>query len=225
MSANELQVKVQQYEDLIRTIAASAGYGNALLADCLRRLSLTLTVEFALAHPAENEAVSALLKQDRVSLLDCEAVQGLLAEDLKLVPPAGGWRLSQNREELELVFRSNGSTYSREMRRVFLGLPTNAALMNRRDVYALLLRLIETETVERVHLPGLIEFRRLGGRLEDLQPNDVGPYWRVMEHDMRRFQFAPMGINMLRQEHLGEIIEDFDPLGKKLNTFTRRALE
>ena len=72
-SAYELQVRVQQYEDLIRTITASVGYGNALLADCLRRLSLTLTVEFALAHPDKNEAIRALLRHDRVSLLDCAA--------------------------------------------------------------------------------------------------------------------------------------------------------
>ncbi len=65
----------------------------------------------------------------------------------------------------------------------------------------------------------------LGGRLEELDPNDIQPYWRVMERDMRKFQFPPLGIDMLRPEHLGSLVQGFDPHGKILNTFTRRALE
>ena len=76
-----------------------------------------------------------------------------------------------------------------------------------------------------MELSGLIEFRRLGGRLEDLDGNDVRPFLRVMEHDRRRFQFLPAGINMLRQEHLGQLRDEFDPQGKKVNGFTKRALE
>jgi len=61
LSAGDLQFRVQQYEDLVQTISGSRGYGNVLLADCLRRLSLTLLIEYALAHPSENEAIAEIL--------------------------------------------------------------------------------------------------------------------------------------------------------------------
>lgn len=111
------------------------------------------------------------------------------------------------------------------MGRIFLATPNTSALMSRPDVYALLFRIIETEAVERVHLSGLLEFWRLGGRLEDLRPNDVGPFLHVMEKDRRKFAFMPGGINMLRQEHLVQLKEAFGPGGKKINPFAKRALE
>ncbi|SPF54455.1 hypothetical protein SBA4_640016 [Candidatus Sulfopaludibacter sp. SbA4] len=225
MSAGDLQFRVQQYEDLVQTISGSRGYGNVLLADCLRRLSLTLLIEYALAHPSENEAIAEILKPGRTRLLDSPAVGTMLAEELNLVPPREAWHLSKSREEIEQVFRATGSTYAKENGRILLGLPSTSTLANRRDVYGVLLRVLESDMLECVHLPGLIEFRRLGGRLEDLDPNDIRPYWRVMERDMRRFQFPPFGINMLRPGHLGSLVQGFDPHGKKLNTFTRRALE
>jgi hypothetical protein len=79
--------------------------------------------------------------------------------------------------------------------------------------------------MERVHLSGLVEFRRLGGRLEDLNANDARTFLRVMEHDRRKFQFSPAGINMLRGEHLLYLMEAFDPHGKSISAFTKLALE
>jgi len=225
MSIADLRGRVRQYEDLIATVTGSPGYGNALLADCLRRLSLTLMVEYALGHPAENDAIGELLRTDRVRLLDCDTVQGMLSEELKIDRPPGGWRIVESRQQFDSLFQGGGTTYGKEMRRVFWAVPGTSALINKRDVYALLIRIVETETLERVELSGLIEFRRLGGRLEDLDGNDVRPFLRVMEHDRRRFQFLPAGINMLRQEHLGQLRDEFDPQGKKVNGFTKRALE
>ena len=224
-SADELRARVRQYEDLVRTVTSSPGYGNALLADCLRRLSLTLTVEFALAHPAENEAIGEILKSDRAALLDSIAVHGMLSEELKLPPPPGGWRLTDSRQDLDSVFQCNGTTYRKEMDRVFWSVPGTSALVTKCDVYALLFRIIGTEAVERVGLSGLVEFRRLGGRLEDLDPNDARTFMRVMERDMRKFRFPPAGISMLGGQHLLQLKEDFDPHGKRGGAFAKLALE
>lgn len=129
------------------------------------------------------------------------------------------------REEIEFVFRAGGATYNEQASRILFGLPNTTDLMKRRDVFGVLLRAILSDALECVHLPGLIEFRRLGGHLEDLQPNNVGPYLHVMERDMRRFQFSPLGINMLRQEHLTSIRDGFDPHGRRADTFIRQAME
>lgn len=90
VSAGELRVRVRQYEDLLTTASGVPGYGNALIADCLRRLSLTLMVNFALAHPAESDVIREMLKSDRVDLLDCAAFHGMLSENLKLAAPLAG---------------------------------------------------------------------------------------------------------------------------------------
>jgi hypothetical protein len=224
LSQNDLDFKVRQSEDLLVTVAHSAGYGNVLLADCLRRLSQTRLIEYALGHPAESEALAAMLRR-RGRLLDSPVVASMLAEELKLDPPNNTWHLVDSREEIETVFQATGSPLRQENRRLLFGLPNTSDLMKKRDVPGLLLRLMESDSIECVHLPGLIEFQRLGGRLEDLRPNSVKPYLSVMEREMRRFQFAPIGINMLRQEHLTSLQAGFDPQGRKLNRFTRLALE
>jgi hypothetical protein len=224
LSQNDLEFKVRQYEDLLATVTHSAGYGNVLLADCLRRLSQTMLIEYALGHPAESEALAAMLRR-RGRLLDSPVVASMLAEELKLDPPNNTWHLVDSREEIETVFQATGSPLRQENRRLLFGLPNTADLMKQRDLPGLLLRVIESDSIECVHLPGLIEFQRLGGRLENLRPNSVQPYLSVMEHEMRQFQFAPIGINMLRQEHLTSLQVGFDPHGRKLNRFTRLALE
>lgn len=224
-SADELRARVRQYEDFVRTVAGSPGYGNALLADCLRRLSLTLTVEYALGHPAENETIGEILKSDRVALLDCDAVHGMLSEELKLVPPPGGWRLADNWQHWESVFQESGTTIRKETGRMILAIPDTSALVAKCDVYSVLIRIMETEAVERMELAGLVEFRRLGGRLEDLQPNDVGPFLRVMEGESRKFHFAPTGDHMLGQQHLANLMKRFNPHGERGAAFTKLALQ
>jgi hypothetical protein len=225
-SAGDLKFQVQQYEDLVRTVSEASGYGNVILADCLRRLSVTLIANYALAHPSDNTTIDDLLKASRPSLLDSTAVSTMLDEDLDLSAPEGSWHLSANRDQIDLVLHASGSSERNEFGRALLrGPSTNAALMTRRDTAALLVRLIETEVVRCVHLPGLVQFRRLGGRVEDLNPNDARPYMHLMEHDLYRFQFPPLGITVLGQEYIGELVARFGPNAKKPNAFTKRALE
>jgi hypothetical protein len=116
---DDLRFKVRQYEDLVRTATESGGYGNILLADCLRRLSLALPVRYGLAHPSEYAAVGNILEQERVRLLDCGAIGDMLMEELRLAPPSGGWHLAESREELDLIFRSDGSSLTNEAGRVY----------------------------------------------------------------------------------------------------------
>ena len=225
VSISDLRFGIQQYEDLVKTIADTSGYGNLILADCARRLSITLIIEYVLSHPSEVRAVSEMVNHDRARLLDSAAVGNTLAEELKLAPPSGSWHLLESTEEMDLVFRATGSSLAEQSGRLVLGTPSTAALIRRRDLAGVMLRLLESDAFECVHLPGLLEFRKLGGRPEDLDPGDVRKYLRVMERDMRRFQFPLLGINMLRLEHLIGITQGFDPSGNKVNTFTRRALE
>jgi hypothetical protein len=225
-SASELKFQVQQYEDLVRTVSRSSGYGNVILADCLRRLSLTLMANYAMAHPSDNVTIEDLLKSKGPSLLDSAAMTTMLAEELELNPPNGSWHLSTDRRQVDLVFNTSGSTYRNAIGSILIRrAPTNSAMMGRRDVAALLARVIETEAVASVHLPGLIQFRKLGGLIEDLDPNDVRPYMRLMQHDLYKFQFPPLGITMLGEEYLSELAAAFGPNAKKPNAFTKRALE
>jgi hypothetical protein len=225
-TADDLRARVWQYEDLVRSVAGSGGYGNALLADCLRRLSLTLLVEYELGHPTENQVVGELLRSGRANLLDSAAVEGLLSEEFKLTPPLGGWKLVENRAQLDSIYRSQGTTYLRSTERMLLVPPTTSALMKQRDVCTLLFRMIATEGVERVNLPGLVEFHKLGGRPEDLaNPNDTSAYLRLMGREMYRFKFPPLGITALSPTALVVLQEQFDPHGKVVKAFTRLALE
>jgi len=91
---SELRSKVGQYEDLIRTVTDSGGYGNVVLADTLRRLSSGLLGRYVTSHPSDYAVVGEILETNRIRLLDSPAVGGMLMEELELAPPSGKWHLS-----------------------------------------------------------------------------------------------------------------------------------
>jgi hypothetical protein len=133
----------------------------------------------------------------------------VLRDELGIQPPAGGWRLSAKREDLERVFHSAGSNFQDQMGRMLIGRPTVSTLTASRDVNGLLVRLIEDEAAERVTLAGFAEFLSKGGGFDDIRIDDVRPFLRVMKADRRRFQFAPLGINMLGAEQLDLMLRSF----------------
>jgi hypothetical protein len=225
-SAYDLRSRVHEYEALVGKAAEAGGYGNIVLADSLRRLSLTLLIEFVLAHPAEYATVSDLLAEGRVRLLDAPALTDMLTTDLGAAVPAGPLRLSTTKPgQLEALLRVVDPKVRDATGRLLWGLPASSALVSHRDGVGLVLRLVETYSLEHVNLSGFIEFWKQGGRLDDIQMYDVTPFLRVMEQKRRNFTCPPLGINMLRMEHLYALIHGFDGQGRKPSAFTMLALQ
>jgi hypothetical protein len=201
-NSDNLRFMVAQYEDMIRITTESGGYGNLVLADSLRRLSLSLLLRYAVTHPSEYEAVGDILEKDRVRLLDCPATGEMVTEELNLAPPSGKWHLSENREDLDLIFRTNGSNVRNETGRTLFDPPVPSKLIHQRDVNGLLHRLLTDDMFERVSLAALIEFLRRGGTLTDLKSFD-----RVMRKQVERFRFPPLGIDRVWVDHVEALIE------------------
>lgn len=64
---DDLRFKVRQYEDLIRTVTESGGYGNLVLADILLRISDSLLAYYAVIHPQDSGVARELFEKERVS--------------------------------------------------------------------------------------------------------------------------------------------------------------
>jgi hypothetical protein len=110
-SSSEFRARVWQLEDVSRSVSDAGGYGNLLLAEAARRLSLALVAGYAVRHGADHEVVGDLLSTSRrVRLLDCPAVSEMLKDELELTPPSGGWRLSESWDHLKVVLAADGST-------------------------------------------------------------------------------------------------------------------
>jgi len=96
-SPGELRARVEQYEALIKSVTGSAGYGNILLADCLRRLSLTLLATYEIRHPGDRP-VGEVLRLERVSILDSAAMDWPTTNQRRprAAPPANAASLGTN---------------------------------------------------------------------------------------------------------------------------------
>jgi hypothetical protein len=184
---SELRSKVGQYEDLIRTVTDSGGYGNLVLADTLRRLSSGLLGRYVTGHPSDYAVVGEILETNRIRLLDSPAVGGMLMEELGLAPPSGKWHLSESWDDLQAVASADGSSL-RTLSSDMLISPRPSSLVAKRDVTGLLSRLIAADGVDRMVLAGLIEFLRQSGQITDLRSFD-----RLMEKQKARFRFPPFG--------------------------------
>ena len=187
-SPSDLRFRVRQYEDLIRTVTEAGGYGNLVLADTARRLSLGLLSHYAVTHPSEYTAIGDLLADVRIRLLDCPATSDMIADELGLAPPSGSWHLSEKKEELTLIFGRDGSSFRSAGGSALLGLLSPSKMMSKRDVSALLYRLTEAEMLARCILPALVEFLKRGGSLANLES-----FNKVMEDQRTRYAFPPLG--------------------------------
>jgi hypothetical protein len=145
---DELRFQVNQYEDFVLTVTSSGGYGNLVLADSGRRLSLLVTSYFAVLHPSDRPEIAQLLGGRRVRLLECPATIDMIRQELNIAPPPGGWRISERRADLESILRSNGSTVAKEAGRLLISPPGPEKLLAKRDVNLLLMRLAYDEELE-----------------------------------------------------------------------------
>jgi hypothetical protein len=207
-SPGELRSKVGRYEDLVRTVTDSGGYGNLLLADTLRRLSVGLLVRYVMAHPSDYAVVGEILETNRVRLLDCAAVGNMLTEELKLAPPSGQWHLSESQKELELIFIADGSSLHEAGLGMLVGGPGPSSLIAKRDITALLSRLMATESTERMVLAGFLEFLKQGGTVADL-----GSFEHIMAKEKSRFQFPPLGVSdaTIRVGYIAALLKAYQP--------------
>jgi hypothetical protein len=200
----DLRLQVRQYEDLIRTVTDAGGYGNLVLADSARRLSLGMIGRYAATHPSEYATIGDLLADVRIRLLDCPATSDMIADELGLAPPSGSWRLSEKQEELRLVFRSDGSSFREAGGRSLLGALAPSTMIGKRDVSGLLSRLMEDEMMARAILPALVEFLKRGGSLANLES-----FGTVMEDQGTRFAFPPLGEQRIYSDNIRELVNGF----------------
>ena len=200
----DLRLQVRQYEALIRTVTDAGGYGNLVLADSARRLSLGIIGRYAVTHPSEYATIGDLLTDVRVHLLDCPATSEMIADELGLAAPSGSWHLSEKEEELGLVFRSDGSSFREAGGRSLLGALTPSTMMGKRDVSGLLSRLMESEMMARAILPAVVEFLKRGGSLANLESFNT-----VMEDQGTRFAFPPLGEQRIYSDNVRELVNGF----------------
>src|SRR5207249_3146950 len=105
--------------------------------------------------------------------------------------------------ELELIFRSDGSSLHNEAGRSLLHLPVPSKMISQRDISGLFYRLAEDEASERVVVPGLVEFLRRGGTLANIKSFD-----QVMKNQMGRFRLPSMGINEVTATYVLALLQN-----------------
>jgi hypothetical protein len=184
----DLSFQVGQYEDVIHTVTESGGYGNLVLADSLRRLSLGLLTRYLITHPTEYNTMNELLSASRVLMLGCPGTSNMITEELKLSPRSGSWHLSENDRELDAILRAAGSTAINEAGRGLLNQVGPSSLISEPDISGLLYRLSADEWLERVLLPCIVEFLRRGGSLDNLDAFDT-----IMRDQLETLRRPPFG--------------------------------
>jgi hypothetical protein len=214
-NTSDLRFLVRQYEDFIRTVTDAGGYGNLVLADSARRLTLGMIGRYAVTHPSEYAAIGDVLVDVRVRLLDCPATHHMIADELGLAVPSGSWHLSERQEELRLIFRNDGSDFHSAGGRSLLGSLTPSTMMGKRDITGLLQRLMEDEMLARAILPALVEFLKRGGSLEKLESFNT-----VMQDQGTRFAFPPLGERRIFGDNIQGLVNLFRKWDSKTVPFS-----
>lgn len=227
MGAVWVRRQVERYDSLFLKVSGATGYGNVVLGDCLRRLSLSSLLTFLVRHPSEYAAVADLLGRSAALQVDSRAIQSMLVEELGVTPKGDVWRLADDKAELDSVFRACGTTTNEAFQRSPWAPMRVSDLMRNRDVAALLTRLVDADLVARVGLPGLFRFLSRGGRITDLSREDTRPFSAALGLDRFELQFKSLGINAVTAGRVLALVEAFRSEGNQMPSplFTRMALE
>ena len=170
MNAVGLKVKLNNYEALIRKVLDSGGYGNVVLAESLRRLSLATIGGLLVRRQLVDAEMTRLIKADRVSLWNSSAFQRLLADE------AAALKYRQTIPvDVEDAYKMWGIAPLGEVMREALS--TAKPLDQDRSVLRLATRILDGEATQEVSVAGLAEFLRRGGKIQDIRLDDVPPFF------------------------------------------------
>src|ERR1035438_419556 len=182
-SPSGVRLDFERYERLVSAETAAGGYGNLMLAWCVRTITNTMLRQHLGKYPSDWTLARELLNPPRTPLISCSATTAMIENELHMAPPAGGWRLIEDQKQIFEVFRADGHV---EVGGAWWFLPPKMTeMLGRRDVSGLVMNMMFADAGDFEVLAGLVEYLSRGGSLDDF-PIQGNPKFRQLMGDSDR---------------------------------------
>jgi hypothetical protein len=198
---------VTLYAKLSEALDERGGYFNWVLADMTNRLVVARLSHVLVTYPNKHPMVRALLsrlsfpyfREDSfVRLLE---EQGVADAGRQLAEKRGVERLEKS---LQLLGISGPDAFSgSEIRRY------TSNLLERKDVFTLLMRLLETDLLVGVNLRGSLEYVGAGGDFLAIRLDDVRAFNQVLGEARDGFKNDYFHVKRLYASHVAALKEEF----------------
>src|ERR1035438_4973802 len=106
-SPSGVRLDFERYDRLLSAEPAAGGYGNLMLAWCVRTITNTMLRQHLGKYPSDWTLARELLNPPRTPLISCSATTAMIENELHMAPPAGGWRLIEDQKQIFEVFRAD----------------------------------------------------------------------------------------------------------------------
>ncbi|MEX0775689.1 MAG: hypothetical protein WD042_08230 [Phycisphaeraceae bacterium] len=186
-----------QLASVYAAISQGGHYDDLFVADLIRR---ELVRD---AHQTLLEDKDEIEYGQYVDLLSAMTIMKMNAKVLAAKPSAKVSEAADLVDWVSAVLETQDMTESEFSRLPQMRATDPRTVGENRKPMLLLNMLLDTEFITTVHLPGMRQFLKRGGKLDDLYPHDVRKFLEIMPSEVRReFRFALRGVRSLSPVHL-----------------------
>ncbi len=185
---------VYDYVTIGNAVSDGGGYVNYVMGDVFYRMSLSRLAFFLLENPTRYDEVERLWRKLKRPNFEISQLATILQEEIgipraesKLESALSKGLLYKTTEELIQQHRKPILIESKEdMKNIF----STSYLLENENVSLLLWRMGETDLMLESLIPGLIEFLRRGGEIDNLERylKDVGPFLSLMDTSLKKLK-------------------------------------
>lgn len=220
LSYREITIRLASYESATTRCLALGGYGNIVIAESFRRLAVTVIGRFIVHNSKLIDETEKLLVIPKASIWGSASVQRLLGQEANLLNKPN----FEFRDSLG-VFRLWGRESGTIMHDVIATPPTSSMLLINRRVDLLMFRILESDRLRALSIPGYLHFLRQGGTQAEILSDDVRPFNALVGDVRYTMQYLALGDTTLNAGHIWGLTETFKANAELNPFFIRQAWE
>lgn len=203
-----LKSEFQTLEAINRSLGSAGGYSNQVLQDSVARVMIFRLAMWLVKHPTKANQAAALF--------DAIEVPRVLLDSLLAEMATQDRELAAKKEAISGIDREKSiyqalSPIGLSMNDVLaLAAPPRvmtSELLKQPSAPALAYRMATTEALKWVNLRGLIQFLKLGGSFDELDPTDVRKFDARMGKEAKQYRYPLLGIRSLTEAQINALID------------------
>ena len=208
--ADEAKLKsdFQTLETINRSLGSAGGYSNQVLQDSVARVMIFRLAMWLVKHPTKAEQAETLFDSIEVPRVILDSLLWEMAtQDRELATKQAEIASIDREKSIYQALTPIGLSMNDVLALAAPPRVMTSKLLKQPSAPALVYRMATTEALKWVNLRGLIQFLKLGGSFDELDPADVRKLDARMGKEAKQYRYPLLGIRSLTEAQMNALID------------------
>jgi hypothetical protein len=208
--ADEAKLKsdFQTLATINRALGSAGGYSNQVLQDSVARVMIFRLAMWLVKHPTKAEQAETLFDSIEVPRVILDSLLGEMAtQDRELATKQAEIANIDREKSIYQALTPIGLGMNDVLALAAPPRVMTSELLKQPSAPALVYRMATTEALKWVNLRGLIQFLKLGGSFDELDPADVRKLDARMGKEAKQYRYPLLGIRSLTEAQMNALID------------------